>query len=281
MPLQRITMWLTTSTDAANAHLIATGAKLASAHGAELNAIVTTPLLSRSGHWALGVMISTMAAELESRAERTAAEIVRDVDLARSAAGLAGSTMTQALAPYEFGDFVAQRSRTSDLVLAAAAAEDEARSELEALIFAAARPVLLLPHAQANSPDRAFSFDKIAVAWDGSRTATRAVHDALPLLQRATETTLIQIADDKDLTRSETLGDLGALLARHGVKTKALEVRGGGKPTAVALKDAFRQSGADILVMGAYGHSRAREFILGGATLGLLKAHDFPLLLSH
>lgn len=279
MTLRRILMWL--QAGAANNQLIATGATIAAEHGAELNAVITTPKLARSGHWAVGGMVSGMAAEVETRAERTAVDLASAVAQARIAAGLTGATMTQALAPHLFGEFVAVKGRTSDLVIARATADEETRGQIEALVFAAARPVLLLPSVEEDSADNAFDPHKIALAWDGSRTATRAAFDALPLLKRAREVTLIQITDDKDLSRSGTAAELSALLAGHGVKAATLEVLGRGRPTAAALKDAFEQSGAGLLVMGAYGHSRAREFILGGATRGTLQACAFPVLLSH
>lgn len=279
MTLRRIMMWLPIS--AANNQLIAAGAAIAAEHGGELNAVITTPRLARSGHWAVGGMVSGMAAEVETRAERAAVELASAVAQARTAAGVTGATITQALAPHLFGEFVAVKARTSDLVIACATADEETRGQIEALIFAAARPVLLLPASEEDSTHHPFDMHKIALAWDGGRTATRAAFDALPLLKGAREVTIIQITDDKDLSRSGSAAELSALLAGHGVKSTTLEVLGRGRPTAVALKDAFKQSGAGLLVMGAYGHSRAREFILGGATLGTLQACAFPVLLSH
>jgi nucleotide-binding universal stress UspA family protein len=272
-------MWLPAG--AANTQLIATGAWIAGEHGAELNAVITTPKLARSGHWAVGGLVSGMAAEVETRAERAAVELTSAVAQARTAAGLNGATITQALAPHLHGEFVAVKGRTTDLVIARATADEDARSQIEALVFAVARPVLLLPTDEMDSPGHAFDPHKIALAWDGSRTATRAAFDALPLLKRAREVTLIQITDDKDLSRSGTAAELSALLAGHGVKSTTLEVLGRGRPTAAALRDGFEQSGAGLLVMGAYGHSRAREFILGGATRGTLQACTFPVVLSH
>jgi nucleotide-binding universal stress UspA family protein len=278
MTLRRVLMWL--QADAANSELIATGARIAAEHGAELIAVITTPKLSRSGHWAVGGMVSGMASEVETRAERAAVELAGAVAQARTPAALTGATITKALSPHLYGEFVAVKGRTSDLVIARATADEDARGQIEALVFAAARPVLLLPDEE-DSTDHEFDPHKIALAWDGSRTATRATFDALPLLKRAHQVTLIQVTDDKDLSRSGTVAELSTLLAGHGVKSTTLEVRGRGRPTAEALKDAFEQCGAGLLVMGAYGHSRAREFILGGATLGTLQACAFPVLLSH
>lgn len=281
MTLRRITMWLQTSAQAANGSIIATGAKIAAEHGAELNAVITIPRLSRSSHWAVGGMVSSMAAEVESRSESAAQDLIRALDQARVASGLNGVSNTQALAPHRFGELVAVTGRTSDLVITGATADEESRSQIEALIFAVARPVLLLPASDNDSASSVLSPSRIALAWDGSRTATRAAFDALPLLERASNVTLIQVTDDKDLSKSGSVGELRSLMTAHGVETTTLEVLGRGKPIDVALQDAFEQSRADVLVMGAYGHSRAREFILGGATRGTLQACAFPVLLSH
>lgn len=281
MALRRITMWLQTSAQSDNGSIIATGAKIAAEHGAELNAVITTPKLSRSGHWAVGGMVSGMAAEVESRSENAAQDLIRAVDQARAAAGLNGVSNTKALAPHLFGEWVAVGGRTSDLIITGGTADEEARGQIEALIFAAARPVLLLPRSDEERAGSAFSPSRIALAWDGSRTATRAAFDALPLLKRASNVTLIQITDDKDLSKTVSVGELRSLMSAHGVEATTLEVLGRGKSTDLALRDAFEQCRADVLVMGAYGHSRAREFILGGATRGVLQASAFPVLLSH
>lgn len=281
MALRRVLMWL--QADAENRQLIATGVRLAAEHGAELNAIITAPKLARSSHWAVGGMVSGMAAEIETRAAQAAVELASAIAQARATAGVTGATITEALAPHQAGEFVAVKARTSDLVITLATTDEEAHSQIEALVFAAARPVLLLPTDEEGSSSTENHFDphKIAVAWDGSRTATRAAFDAMPLLKHAREVTLIQIIDDKDLSRSGSVAQLSALLSGHGVKSTTLEYTGRGRPTSVALKEAFEQSGAGLLVMGAYGHSRAREFILGGATRGTLQDCAFPVLFSH
>lgn len=281
MTVQRLTIWLQTSSPVSNRQLIAHGVQIATEHGAELNAVITVPKLARSSHWAVGGIVSGMAADVEAKAQHSAAELARALEQARASAGLTGATATHAMAPHLFGDFVASRARLSDLVIARATTDEEMRSQCEALIFGVARPVLLLPLEEDASADAAFDKRQIAVAWDGGRTATRAVFDALPLLKRARAVTLIQIIDDKDLTGSSTITELSDLLERHGVASRTAEFPSNGRPTAVAIHDAFEQSGAGLLVMGAYGHSRAREFILGGATRGTLQACAFPALLSH
>lgn len=150
MTVRRILMWL--QAGAKNTQLIATGIRIAAEHGAELNAVITTPKLARSGHWAVGGMVSGMAAEVETRAERAAVELASAVAQARSTAGITGATITQALAPHLYGEFVAVKGRTSDLVIARATADEETRGQIEALVFAAARPPSCCSRATKKTP---------------------------------------------------------------------------------------------------------------------------------
>ncbi len=279
MAIRRILTWLATHPTAASDRLIATAIVIGRAHNAQLNALATTPRLPRSGHWMLSGMMSGMASEIEERAKRRADELTSRFDKARAEAELEGSSSQLEVASYDLGAAVGPLARLHDLTLTELGRSDEMKPEVESLIFAAARPVLILP-AGENGADTA-SFDRLAIAWDGSRTATRAVHDAIPLLQTASSVELITICDDKDMKQVLGAGSLSEFLACHGIAAQVREIRGQGKPTALVLKRAVKEANADALVMGAYGHSRTREFVLGGATMGMLAGPEFPLLFSH
>jgi len=279
MALRRTLTWLATYPAAASDRLIATSVMIARAHSAQLNALATTPRLPRSGHWMMGGMMSGMASEIEQRAKRAADELSVRFDMARREAGLEGSSSRLEIASYEAGGALGPLARLHDLILTELGRGEETKSEVEALIFLAARPVLVLPAGQDGpSPAR---LNRLAIAWDGSRTATRAVHDAMPLLETASSVEIIAIIDDKDMKHLLGAGSLSELLACHGIESKIREVKGSGKPTAVVLKRAVEEASADALVMGAYGHSRTREFVLGGATMGMLAGPEFPVLFSH
>jgi nucleotide-binding universal stress UspA family protein len=144
----------------------------------------------------------------------------------------------------------------------------------EAFVFESGRPVLLYPEERCSG-----RFDHIAIAWDGSRASSRAVADAQFLLGKAARVTVICASQDKpDLaTAAKTLGDA---LAARGLEVETAEVSKEGYIGDVLQFKAI-ELGADLLVMGGYGHSRLREFVLGGATADVLSKTRLPILMSH
>jgi nucleotide-binding universal stress UspA family protein len=146
-------------------------------------------------------------------------------------------------------------------------------------IFETGRPSLLLPHGRGKKPLR--RLDTVVVAWDFSREASRALSDALPVLLQAHSTKILTVFGEKGLETTATMEDLKTLLDSHGVNCtfeRAVLKDGAIGKLLAESADAFN---ADLLVMGAYGHSRLREFILGGATRGLIADPPLPLFLSH
>ena len=121
----------------------------------------------------------------------------------------------------------------------------------------------------------------IAVAWDGSKPAARAMADAMPLLQKAKEVRLLVVLNEKALA-SDQLGEEAArYLARHGVRVILDEVDAKRRTIAEVFESFISSNGIQLLVMGAYGHSKYRELILGGATKSMLSNPPVPVLLSH
>lgn len=142
------------------------------------------------------------------------------------------------------------------------------------------RPVLLVPYAGAFP-----HLDRHAlVAWDGSRAATRAVTDALPLLRKSARATLALFNAERQYgVHGEQPGaDIALFLARHGVKVEVLrQTTAPGMDVGNALLSLASDIGADLLVAGAYGHLRWRELVLGGVTRRLLQSMTLPVLMSH
>lgn len=143
----------------------------------------------------------------------------------------------------------------------------------ESLIFGSGRPVLVMP-------DPSTTPEHIAICWDGSRSATRAVHDAMDLLEQARAVTLLTALDDKKVDAGAVVGLVG-YLARHGIKANHSDIHSAGIPIGQALQTSALDHGAGMLVMGAFGHSRIREFVLGGATRSVLDHPMLPIFLSH
>ncbi len=137
------------------------------------------------------------------------------------------------------------------------------------------RPVLIVPYL-GTFPSVG---ERILVAWNGSREAARAVSDALPLLQRAKQTHLLSIhpTSEPDIAAA----DMARFLARHGVEADTVEISAEDSEVGELLLSQASDLNADLLVMGAYGHSRLRELTLGGATRTILREMTIPVLMSH
>lgn len=150
------------------------------------------------------------------------------------------------------------------------------RGVAETLLFEGGRPVLLVPESYDRIPD----FTVVMVATDFSRTATRALFDADPFLSRARRVHVVTAPEEKDTSR----GDREAL-ARHferqGIDAAFTDVPTFGRPIGEVLQNQALSIGAGLLVMGAYGHTRWRDFVLGGATRSVVHDPKLPILLSH
>lgn len=145
------------------------------------------------------------------------------------------------------------------------------------LALGVGRPVLVVP--------RYGTFDtvgeRVLVAWNGSREATRAVHDALPILKLATTVTVLSIDPERDTGERLPSADIALHLARHGVAAEGMSTLGLDISVGDLLLSRAADLGADLIVMGAYGHSRVREIVLGGATRTILQHMTVPVLMSH
>ncbi|MCW5745377.1 MAG: universal stress protein [Alphaproteobacteria bacterium] len=155
--------------------------------------------------------------------------------------------------------------------------QDEEDAELPlvaTVVLTAGRPVLCVPRRGSFST----CGRRVIVAWNGSREATRAMHDSLPFLQRAEQVQLF--AADAATEGAASLEDAAAHLAAHGAKVELRRGQVDDKDAGAAILDAAATFGADLIVMGAYGHSRLREWVFGGATRTVLHAMTIPTLLS-
>jgi nucleotide-binding universal stress UspA family protein len=145
----------------------------------------------------------------------------------------------------------------------------------EAVIFGSGRPTILLPGPAKTAPPPG----TVTVAWDFSRASARALADAMPLLEAAKMVRVVTITGDKEMAGSHA--ELAQNLQRHGIAAEMEMVAGNGRSADKVLCEYIASTKSSLLVMGAYGHSRAREFILGGVTRGLLEDPPVPIFLSH
>ena len=148
----------------------------------------------------------------------------------------------------------------------------------EAVIFGSGKPTLVLPERPRARP---FELNTAVVAWDFSRAAARAIADAIPILEKAREVRIVTVANEKVLDSKHSAEELAKNLSRHGIDVILDNVDAAGRSIGQVLEAHAASCSADMLVMGAYGHSRFREFILGGATKSLLSKPPVPILFSH
>jgi len=180
-------------------------------------------------------------------------------------------------------ELVALHARYADLVLLGQ--EDPEGSQpaagpvIEQALFASGRPVLLVPYAgRFESLGR-----RVLIGWNASREAARAVNDALPLLMQAETVTVLAINPRRGVGGhgEEPGADIALHLARHGVKVNVEHTVTSGISDAETLLNYAADLSADLLVIGAYGHSRFRELVLGGVTRTLLREMTVPVLMAH
>jgi len=220
--------------------------------------------------------------DLLEEATRTAADLDGRVRARLGAEDIRWSAEQAAVQPGLLAPLVSLRARYCDLVIMprayGPAGDETAVAALEASLFGGGIPALIVPDAglPPSFPSR------ILLAWNESPEAMRAARAALPLMKSAA---LVEIAvvdpDPYGPERSDPGGALSEMLARHGIRTEiAVIARTLPRVSELILRQA-RDSGADLIVMGAYGHSRLREAILGGATRAMLEQSELPVLLAH
>lgn len=187
------------------------------------------------------------------------------------------------IAKGEAGQHAAMHARYADLAIVGQI-DPERESILdpvppEEVVLGAGRPVLVIPYSWPGVTVG----ERVLVAWNASREAARAVNDALPFLQRAKEVKIIVINPRRGVTgHGEEPGtDIAAHLARHGIRPDVDQTLSDELTVADTLLSRAADFGTDLVVMGAYGHSRAMETVLGGATRDMLRHMTVPVLMSH
>lgn len=175
---------------------------------------------------------------------------------------------------------IAARALYVDLTLVghrAARDKELCRQIVNGTLFQVPAPMLLNPsdHAADLEPS------SVLIAWNSRIEAARAVQQALPILQQAREVHLVMVDPGASASGEEPGADVAAYLARQGVALSVEAVASGGRPVEKVLKQRTIEIGADLIVMGAYGHSRLREHIFGGVTRAMIETANRPLFLSH
>lgn len=193
--------------------------------------------------------------------------------------GLAHDSTTLDGAMLGITDQLSRRARSFDLSILPQATPDGDDDEtflIEAALFDSGRPVLVVPYIQVAP----FRLERVIVAWDGSRSAARAVGDALPLLSRARDIEIVTVTPDTK-PAGVPAADMARHLARHGLKIELRSLTDNSIGISNCILSHAADRSADLIVMGGYGHSRLREFVLGGMTREILESMTVPTFMSH
>lgn len=230
------------------------------------------------------ISISGMFREEGRKSEEDAKRLVSVFVKAASARGITmGDRFCPSRPSSEVPTVLAQYARLHDLAILPMPEGDyvsqfDAQWYAETVMFDSGVPAMILPERPASD---VAALDTVVVAWDKSRTAARSIADAIPLLKNAKSLRLLIVQGEKHIVEEPSTSLMAKHLERHGVHVAVDQVQAGDRTIGEALKMHVHSTAADLLVMGAYGHSRFREFVLGGATKSMLTHPPCPLFMSH
>ena len=255
---------------------------LAACHDAHLTVLemvhLPTPML---GPWGMvpDVAMSDVYGRLRAQAESNVAKLEARLEK-ESISFEVGMLETLA----EPARMAAHRAHHADLAVVAGSIGNTIEAETThayfgSLLLESGRPVMMVP-PRCNTP---MPPKRVVMAWRATSEAARAVHDALPLLTGAemVDLLLVDTSDDEHDSNVQPGADIARHLARHGVKTNVVVLKSGNKAVSSILLDHARKARANLLVVGGYGHSRFREWAMGGVTRELLIGATIPVLYSH
>ena len=250
---------------------------VASALGAHIAALTCEQHVQVPGHFISGAAVGLpgIIAGEARKSRKNAQDLLAAFEAAAAKSGISGESILEKCATFETPELLVEYARLRDLTIMP---ESNDRWYAEAVMFGSGRPTLILPQ---NPRSRPFELGTVAVAWDFGRAAARAVADAIPLLEKAKKVRIVTVLNEKRLDNKHSAEELAKNLSRHGIDVVLDRVDAKGRPAGGVLEAYVASHELDLLVMGAYGHSRLREFILGGATNSLLSKPPLPILFSH
>ena len=214
-------------------------------------------------------------------AEQTASEAAARFQKSAEGAGCTVDTRVVTATIDGAADAIGRLARVYDLTILTQPNPDKPGPEpalLEAALFESGRGVLIVPYVQKKP----IEFDRVLIAWDGGRPATRALSEARPFLAKAKQVEILVVESGKPDLQMVPGADLARHLARHNFK---VELRRAVVPSNAdidaTILNEISDSDVDLVVMGGYGHNRLRQFVLGGVTRGILESMTAPVLMAH
>jgi len=221
--------------------------------------------------------LSTLQSQLEERLHAAVELYTQKAEKA----GISPDCRTAHCAGASIPEVVSLHARYADLTILGQPEPDGpegvAGPVTESVVLSSGRPALVIPYIGAGKS----LGKKVMIAWDAGREAARAVADAMPLLQRAESVSVLAINPRRGDHGPQPGADISLHLARHGLKVEAQSLEAEDLSVAEALLSRMADEDVDLLVMGAYGHSRLRELVLGGVTREIFHQMTVPVLMSH
>ena len=178
------------------------------------------------------------------------------------------------------GDLFGRLARRFDLAVVGQAEPKHGAAQdlvIEGALFGSGRPMIVVPYIQKGG----LKLDRVMICWDGSRPAARAIADAMPFLKKSGAIDVVIVASGREKSDEIPGVDMGEHLARHGLKIDVKRIVSTDVDVPNTILSHAADSDIDFIVMGGFGHSRLREFVLGGATHGILGSMTVPTLMSH
>jgi len=215
-----------------------------------------------------------------SESEKSARAAIARFEQAAKRAGISFETRVLSASVSGASDLLGRIGRRFDIVVVGQPTRERPMPDEvidEGVLFECGRPVIFVPFIQKAG----LALDRVMLCWDGGRTATRAIADSMPFLEKAKQVEVVVVGSKPPKSDEVSGADLGQHLARHGLKVDVKRITSPDIDVPSTILSYAADSSADMIVMGGYGHSRLREFVLGGATRGLLESMTVPVLMSH
>jgi len=277
MTVKDVLLTLTSYPDPTPASVVDRAVSFATAFGAHIAAIACEVHFQVPGSLISFGAAGGIAAGESHRSRDNARDLLAAFEATAQKAGVLHEIIHEKSLSYRVPERLVEYARLRDLTIVSVP-DSYDQWYTEAIIFGSGRPTLVLPE---SPPSRPFELNTVVVAWDFSRSAARAVADAIPVLEKAKRVRIVTVTNEKVIDAKHSSEELAKKLARHGIDVILDRLDAAGRSIGDVLSSEVASVDADLLVMGAYGHSRFREFILGGATKSMLLKPPLPILFSH
>jgi nucleotide-binding universal stress UspA family protein len=224
--------------------------------------------------------VSGMVAAERQKSTANVKLLIGEIEGLAAKRGVACESIVESCTTSQIAALVTDHARLHDITIIPIGEQATLQHYVaECVVFGSGRPTILVP--EDSKRRRPSSFDVVGVAWDYSRPAARALADALPILERAKSVRMVTVTQEKRIDTRRSSAELAKHLGCHGIRAVLEEEEAAGRTIGETLEDYATTHDLDLLVMGAYGHSRMRDFILGGATKTIVANPSLPVLLSH